>query len=136
MPGELSDITSDVVCFPVTKCQNKAVVLEWWHRLLSSLGNCMCVGVLILIHRRWLQSTIFCRTSDRLLFVDLTLNERHYTILLIYAPRAGYSVNDFNSCFDDLRQLVLEGQKIRRECLVGGDFNSDVHRGWRGTRLL
>ena len=136
MLGELSDISWDVVCFSETRLPSQDIILVGGHRLISSLGTFVHAGVAILIHQRWVQSvTSFSRVSDRLLLVDLTMHERLYRIQSIYIPHAGYHVNDFNICFDDLRKSVLEGQQIGRKCFIGGDFNAEMYRGWRGNRL-
>ena len=52
-----------------------------------------------------------------------------------YYPHVGYSIDDYNLCFDALRTVVLDGQQNNCKCFVGGDFNSVLDFGWRGNRL-
>ena len=65
--------------------------------------------------------------------MDVKLNAWNYRIIAIYAPHAGYTVHEFNICFDDLRKCVLEGQRNGRKCVIGGDFNTDLERMERGS---
>ena len=67
--------------------------------------------------------------------MDVKLHGKDYRILAIYVPHAGYSVNEYENCLDDFRNCVLDGQRNGRKCMVGGDFNTDLLRGWRGDRL-
>ena len=136
MLGELTGIRWDFICYSETRCPNKDVTLVGGHRLVTSLGDFVHAGVGILIHARWTSDvTTFCRVSDRLLYVDVKLHGKGYRILAIYVPHAGYNVNEYEICLDDLRKCVLEGQRQGRKCMVGGDFNTELQRGWRGDRL-
>ena len=136
MLGELSDLSWDIVCFSETRLPSEDIILEGGHRLISSLGTFVHAGVAILIHARWVQFIkTFVRVSDRLLYLDLSVNGRCYRFSAVYFPHAGYSWDAFNSCYDDLRSTVLEGQHLGRKCFVGGDFNSEMYRGIRGNRL-
>ena len=123
MLGELSDLSWDIVCYYETRLPSQDIILEGGHRLVSSLGTFVHAGVAILIHQRWVQFiTKFIRVSDRLLYLDLFVNGRSYRFSAVYVPHAGYSVDIFNSCYDDLKSIVLEGQQLGRQCFVGGDL--------------
>ena len=52
-----------------------------------------------------------------------------------YFPHGGYSVDNYNLCFDAVRKVVIDGQRIGRKCFVGGDFNTVLDVSWRGNRL-
>lgn len=136
MLRELSDLSWDVVCFSETRTPSQDIILEGGHRMISSLGGFVHVGVAILIHQRWVQSVVkFARVSDRVLYLDLLVNERLYKIITVYVPHAGYPMDVFNSCYDLFRRTVLEGQHFGRQCFVGSDFNSEMYRRIRGNRL-
>ena len=77
----------------------------------------------------------FCKVSDRVTYVDLVLNGTKYRIISVYVPHAGYDVSCFTICFDHLRKALSDGQRAGFRCMIGGDFNSERHRGWRGDKL-
>ena len=58
-----------------------------------------------------------------------------FRMVATYFPHAGYSVDDYNMCFDAVRKTVIDGQQINHKCFVGGDFNTILNFGWRGNRL-
>jgi len=90
----------------------------------------------ILVHARWASSIIrFHKVSDRLVYVDLLLNGNKYRVIAVYVPHAGYDVYWFDTCFDHLRKTIIDGQRMGFKCMVGGDFNTEQNRGWRGDRL-
>ena len=73
--------------------------------------------------------------SDRIVLIDLLLGMYKYRFIAVYFPHAGYSLHDYNCCFDLLRQAILDGQRSGCRCMLGGDFNTVIHKGWRGDRL-
>ena len=75
------------------------------------------------------------QVSDRVMYVDIVVNHITVRMVATYFPHAGYSIDDYNLCFDSLRKVVLDGLRINRKCFVGGDFNSILDFGWRGNRL-
>ena len=79
--------------------------------------------------------TRFSRVSHRVLSLDLQMHGYKYKIISIYMPHAGYPTESFNECLDDIRVAVLDGQRHGMRCLLGGDFNTELYRGWRGDRL-
>ena len=70
-----------------------------------------------------------------MVYVDLVINDRKYRIVSVYVPHGGYDQIHFDTCFDHIRQTVLDGQRLGMKCMMGGDFNTELHRGWRGDRL-
>ena len=75
----------------------------------------------------------FCKVCDRVVYGDLLINDRKYLIIAVYVPHGGYEQVHFDDCFDHIPQTVLEGQRLGMKCMMGGDFNIELHRGWRGT---
>ena len=73
--------------------------------------------------------------SDRVLLVDLMLQHRKYRIICVYVPHAGYSLEIFEACFEELQLVIRDAQAQAMKCMVGGDFNAELYRGWRGDRL-
>ena len=122
------------MCYSEKRRPSKNVILEGGHRLVTSLGDFVHAGGGILIRARWASIvTTFYRISDRLLYVDVRLYGKAHRILAIYVPYAGY--NEYEVCLGDFRKCVLGGQRGGRKCMIGGDFNTDIERGWRGDRL-
>ena len=74
--------------------------------------------------------------SDRTVYVDVSTGEKSYRIIAIYLPHAGYSKDLFNHYFDEMACVVADARTRNMKCLIGGDFNTELHRGWRGERLL
>ena len=90
MLGELSDLSWDIVCFSETRLPSEDIILEGGHRLISSLGTFVHAGVAILIHSRWVQFIkTFVRVSDRLLYLDLSVNRKCYRFSAVYFSSCG-----------------------------------------------
>ena len=73
--------------------------------------------------------------SDRVLYVDVLLVDRKYRAVAVYIPHVGYTFEEYDICFDHLRQTIIDAQRHGIKCMVGGDFNIELYRGWRGNRL-
>ena len=50
-------------------------------------------------------------------------------------PHAGYSQTPYHKCMDALRNAFVDAGKTGFKCMVGGDFNTGLYRGWRDYRL-
>ena len=74
--------------------------------------------------------SVFCDTDDgantvvrytcvpnRVLFLDLSILEHVYRAVAVYAPHAGYPQEDFNTTFDNIRKVILDGQ-LGYRCLM------------------
>ena len=51
-------------------------------------------------------------------------------------PHAGYAYDDFRGCLRELRAIILDGQRRKFKCIIGGDFNTEIGRGQRSAELL
>ena len=135
--AELPDISWDVICFSETRAADANSVLAGGHRLICSRGEFKYSGVAILIHARWVGEIITSRNvSDRIVYVDIRLFGRKYRIIATYVPHAGYHQDQFNACFDELRETILQANALGCKPMVGGDFNTHVSFGWRSERLV
>ena len=76
-----------------------------------------------------------CKVSDRVTYVDLVLNGAKHRIISVYVPHAGYDVSCFTICFDRLRKALSDGQRAGFRYMIGGEFNSERHRGWREDKV-
>ena len=56
-------------------------------------------------------------------------------VVAVYVPHAGYSVEDFDETFDQLRYALQTGRNLKRPLIVGGDFNCQLGVGARGAAL-
>ena len=119
-----------------TTTVNGNYTLDAGHCLFCGRDEFKCSGAAILIHARWTASTVrFCKVFDRLVFADMIINSKKYRVIAVYMPHAGYEQHYFTECFDHLRQAILDGHGAGMRCMVGGDFNIERYRGWRGDRL-
>jgi exonuclease III len=130
----VSEIQWDVVCLSETWANDGNYTLEGGHRLFCCRDEFRWSGVAILVNARWAPCIIdFCKISDRVAYVDLVLSGTKYRIIAVYVPHAGYHVDYFTVCFDHLRKTLLDGQRKGMKCMLGGDFNTEQNRGWRGN---
>ena len=89
-----------------------------------------------MVHKLWESFIVRVeRVSDRMVFIDIPIATYTYRFISVYFPHAGDSIEDYETCFNDLRTNVIMGQRLGMKCMVGGDFNTDLNRGWRGDRL-
>ena len=110
MLSELAELNWHVVCFSETRAKDQDVLLHGGHRLITNLGSSpssSASGVGILIHCQHVGSIL--RTipvSDRVLGVDIRLDDQSYRIIAVYLPHAGYPWVDFTECFDMISSLL------------------------------
>lgn len=50
-------------------------------------------------------------------------------------PHAGYTAREFRHYLNEVRECVLCVQNQGLKCIVGGDFNVQLGRGWRSANL-
>ena len=136
MLAEVNEIQWDVVCLSETRAADGNYTLENGHRLFCARNEFIHAGVSILVNARWKHSILqFGKVSDRVAYVDLCINNKQYRIIAVYVPHGGYDQHCFDYCFDHIRQTILEGQRLGMQCMIGGDFNSELNRGVRGDKL-
>ena len=69
-------------------------------------------------------------------FVDVRIQFHVYRFIAVYMPHAGYLVSEFRACLDSLRQVVHDAQRIGSKYVAGGDFHTEIGRGFRSVELL
>ena len=107
------------------------------HRLLSSLCDQPYAGVALLIHARWTDCIVgYKRFSSRVIYADLKIERHMYRFVGTYLPHAGYKFEEFTSCLQDLRTIVMDAQSKSMRIIMGGDFNAEIGRGLRGATLM
>merc|ERR1712086_101146 len=96
----------------------------------------MGAGVGILLHERHVkQSNRIQNVSGRVLALDFTVNGNKMRSIATYVPHCGYSVQQLEQTYDQLRCVVSEARRSKRAVIVGGDFNTQIGIGRRGILL-
>ena len=91
----------------------------------------------VLLHARWHDQIIAHRcVSSRTVYVDVKTTGRSYRIVSIYLPHAGYSMELFNQYLNELAHVIADARTHNLKCVLGGDFKTELHKDWRGERLL
>ena len=136
MLAEANEIQWDVICLSETRVEDGNYTLDGGHRLFCGRNGFKYARVSILVHVRWAENILrFCKISDRVVYADLLINDRKYRIVAVYVPHGGYGQVHFDDCFGYIRQTILDGQRLGMKSMMGGDFNTEQYRGWRGDRL-
>ena len=92
---EVSDLQWDVVCFSETRAWSNDSILDGGHRLICSCKYSKCVGVAILVHKKWTKSIVKVeQISDRVMYVDIAMEHIVVRVVATYFPHVGYSVLD------------------------------------------
>ena len=73
--------------------------------------------------------------SDRIVALDLIVNQIKIRAVAVYIPHCGYPQTDFDDTYDQLRATLGEARSQKRRLIVGGDFNSQINVGERGHAL-
>ena len=60
---------------------------------------------------------------------------RSYCGIATYLPHCGYSVADLEQTYNQLRCITSKAFRSNRRIIIGGDFNTQVNVGNRGTML-
>ena len=134
--AEISDISWDVVLFSETRAPSGKQVLEGGHVLYTHLDTNMFAGVGILLHSKHVKkSNRIRKVSDRVLGLDVIVNAIKITVVAVYMPHCGYSVECFEDTYEQLRCILQQVTNMRRRLVIGGDFNTQVNVGSRGLAL-
>ena len=134
--GELKNIQWDVVLLSETRSPSGTYILDGGHVLFTALSENSSSGTGILLHTEHVKkSNKLHYISDRVLALDFMAYGIKIRAIAVYAPHAGYPVEDFDTTFDQLRCVLQEGRNLKRRLVVGGDFNSRLNVGVRGAAL-
>ena len=106
------------------------------HRLITQLGKNKYGGVAILIHERYADSIATIREfGERVLAVRIRDNSIKLTVISVYVPHAGYSVDDLHELYKKLRKATAWASSYSSRIIIGGDFNTQLDVGYRGKLL-
>ena len=134
--AEVRGIPWGFILFSETRMKSGQQILDGGHKLYSSLDDNQFAGVAILVNAKHVKKNIKLHViSGRVLALDVCINGLKIRVVAVYLPHCGYDVEDFDQTFDQLRCVVDQGQKQKRKIIIGGDFNSQVNVGYRGTQL-
>ena len=82
---------------------------------MANLRTPSASGVAILIHSRHMKRIIRKQyESDRIMAVDLRMDNRIFRIIAVYLPHAGYPWTDFENCMEALTALVMEASNQKK----------------------
>ena len=74
--------------------------------------------------------------SLRLMFADVVLSHGTVRFVAAQAPHlSGYSRDVLNQFYEDLHACLEDARGRRFQLVVGGDFNTQLNTGFRGTLL-
>ena len=132
MLGELAGLCWDVVLLCETRSALGTVRLDSGYLFVGSTPLSPAAGVGILFHERHVSKLkLVKQMSLRLMLADVVLSHGTGRFVAAYAPHSGYSrdvLNKFYACLEDAR-----GRRF--QLVVGGDFNTQLNTGFRGTLL-
>ena len=75
------------------------------------------------------------RTSGRVIGIEFKMHGRNYCAISTYVPHCGYSREDFDETYNQLRCLVSKAHRLCKRIIIGGDFNTQFGVGIRGVAL-
>ena len=70
--------------------------------------------------------------SGRVLALDFVIHGRCLRSIAVYVPHCGYSRQDLEDTYEQLRCIIFEAQRLNRSVIIGGGFNTRYDFGVRG----
>ena len=70
------------------------------------------------------------------MYVDVTTFNKTVRFAAVYMPHAGYPDAEMRLVYERLHQILEDARSKSFACIVGGDFNTQLHVGLRGDLLL
>lgn len=133
---EINDIDWDIVLFSETRSNQGHCQLDHGHLLWTSETPTVASGVAILLHKRHgSRVKHFQAWSDRVACLDIQFDTFVLRTVVVYMPHAGYSHEYLMSVYDQLQACVEEAVQHKYKIVVGGDFNTQLNVGARGSLL-
>ena len=134
--GELEGHPWDVILFSETRATKNKIILDGGHALYTNLTDNVSAGVGILLHAKHVKgNNSIHNVSGRVIALDFILHGKRLRCISIYVPHCGYSAPDLAITYEQLRCCVSEAHRLNRSVVIGGDFNTQVNVGIRGTLL-
>ena len=125
-------------CFVSSEAHAKTnmVILDGGHALYTHIGDNAAAGVGILLHERHVKkNNRVSNVSGRVLALDFVLYGKRVRSIATYIPHCGYSVQDLEETYEQLRCIVSEPRRLHRAVIIGGDFNTQLIVGLRGILI-
>ena len=136
MLAELETIDWDIILFSEAHAVTGKSTLNGGHVLYTSIDTNRHAGVGILLHSKHVKSNNKPHMiSGRIMALDLTVNEIKIRAVAVYMPHCGYTQDEFDETYDQLRCISGKAQTQRRRLIIGGDFNSQINVGYRGNTM-
>ena len=136
MLGELAGLCWDVVLLCETRSALGTVPLDSGHLFIGSTPLSPAAGVGILLRERHVSKIkLVKQISLRLMFADVAFSHGTVRFVAAYAPHSGYSRDVLNQFYEDLHACLEDARGGRFQLVVGGDFNTQLNTGFRGTLL-
>ena len=105
--AELKDVPWDAILFSETRTGSNKQVLDGGHVLFTHLDTNMYAGVGILLHSKHVKKSNRVRImSDRVLALDVCVNAVRITVVAVYMPHFGYSLECFANTYEQLRCVL------------------------------
>ena len=117
----MSEIQWDFVCFCETRTQDRDAITVGGHRLITILGDEPHAGVAILVHFKWKDRILNVGfLGGRLIWVDISIGKLTYRVISVYVPDAGYPVEEFQACLDNVTNVIGTAQRAHYKCILCG----------------
>ena len=130
--AELDSMYWDIVLFSETRAPSASIVVSGGHTLHTSGKNHDATGVGILIHARHSGKKVAVNISDRVMYVDVELHGKACRAIAAYLPHAGFPAMFADEVYEQLSSCC----RTARICIVGGDFQTELHEPVRGAALV
>ncbi len=97
------------------------------HRWLGSGGAGRKYRVGTLVHSGLRSAVDELRPlSPRLASLDLHIKGRKVTLIVVYVPHAGYTVEEVEALYEEVAQEVATAENKGAAVVIGGDFNAEA----------
>ena len=134
--GELQHTEWDVAWLNEMRSPAGKYVLDGGHALFTAFSGDSLSGTGILLRSKHVgESNKMHAITDRVSTFEFTAYGITMRAVAVYAPYAGYPIQDFDDTFDQLRYVLQQGKHLKRRLVVGGDLNCHLDIGVRGVVL-
>ena len=79
------------------------------------------------MHRRWVRGfRKFRAVTERVCCVDVNIMLHRFRFIAVYMPHSGYDDSEVEGAYVTLSELVTQGKREHRTCVLIGDYNAIV----------
>ena len=113
--AELEGHVWDIILFSETRVMTIKVIIDGGHVLYTNLTDNAYAGVGILLHAKHVkQNNSIYNVSGRVIALDFAFNGKRLRRISVYVPHCGYSAQNLEETYDELRCCVSEARRLKR----------------------